>query len=450
MLTYVTEAPAWKPSYRVVVGDNGKVHARGLGDRRQHVAARTGRACSSASARARRCRSSYDLWSVRQVQRETLAGRGALRGRAADRACRRTAAPKPGDVGGEAVIAELGDDEIRRPRATPRTRPRSASPSKRRRRRRAGDDRQRHRQRLGLGREGGTADARRRDDERSGRGRQRRRRRRLAAASTTHARKHAVAEAKTARARRPTPPPAADTRVASGDAKMKQLTQQLVHSNKTIVIEGYADANRADGERRANDRANIVTNQLIDQGVAPARIKIVTKVEPNAAERVRLVAQAAEPRRGSSRRRPRRPIDVDAQPVGESHFANPTPMTVERGSSAMVSMVRQRDRGRGRLPLRRRERARQRSLRVPRGAVQEPDRLDARDRPGHRVRQRAVHRRGPHRADPAEGVRGRAVRARSPDRRSSATTARTTSCRASSRSSAASSPPRSSTSAAAS
>ena len=35
----------------------GQGDARGLGDRRQHVAARTGRACWSASARARRCRS---------------------------------------------------------------------------------------------------------------------------------------------------------------------------------------------------------------------------------------------------------------------------------------------------------------------------------------------------------------------------------------------------------
>jgi len=32
-LTYVTDAPAWKPSYRVVIGDKGKVM---LGDRRQH------------------------------------------------------------------------------------------------------------------------------------------------------------------------------------------------------------------------------------------------------------------------------------------------------------------------------------------------------------------------------------------------------------------------------
>ena len=35
----------------------------------------------------------YDLWSVRQIERELLAGRRAVRGRAADRACRRT--PRP-------------------------------------------------------------------------------------------------------------------------------------------------------------------------------------------------------------------------------------------------------------------------------------------------------------------------------------------------------------------
>src|SRR5207302_3964338 len=37
--------------------------------------------------------------------------------------------------------------------------------------------------------------------------------------------------------------------------------------------------------------------------------------------------------------------ELDAQPVGESHFGTDTPMTVEKGSSAMVSMVRQETRG---------------------------------------------------------------------------------------------------------
>jgi len=108
-----------------------------------------------------------------------------------------------------------------------------------------------------------------------------------------------------------------------------------------VQIEGYADANNPGAATRANDRANIVKNQLIDQGVAPARIKVEAKVGPGNAERVRLVAQAPSPAEQQAAKAGASVTDIHAQPVGESHFANPTPMTVERGSSAMVSMVRQ-------------------------------------------------------------------------------------------------------------
>ncbi|HVH45843.1 MAG TPA: hypothetical protein VM925_25995 [Labilithrix sp.] len=55
-LSYVTEAPSWKPSYRVVVGKTGKVDSR---DGRSSTTppAKTGRTSASASGRARRCRS---------------------------------------------------------------------------------------------------------------------------------------------------------------------------------------------------------------------------------------------------------------------------------------------------------------------------------------------------------------------------------------------------------
>jgi hypothetical protein len=137
-----------------------------------------------------------------------------------------------------------------------------------------------------------------------------------------------------------------DQRVATGDQKMKAVSQQLIHSDKTIVIDAYADSTRKDNEapqERVNDRANIVRNQLIDAGVAPARIKIVTHVDPGVGERVRLIAQAAPAAAQSNGAKGA--SDADSQPVGESHFANPMPMTVEKGSSAMVSMVRQKTDG---------------------------------------------------------------------------------------------------------
>src|SRR5450755_756555 len=73
LLTYVTEAPAWKPSYRVVVGDQGKVMLEGWaivdnvsGEDWKGVLVGVG-ASSAMSFR-------YDLWSVRRIDRDLLQG----------------------------------------------------------------------------------------------------------------------------------------------------------------------------------------------------------------------------------------------------------------------------------------------------------------------------------------------------------------------------------------
>jgi hypothetical protein len=317
VLTYVTESPAWKPSYRVVVGDKGKVMLEGWaivdntsGEDWKGVMVGVG----SSSALSFK----YDLWSVRSVQRETLANEEKF-----------AIAPptgvspyggKPAGTG-EAVLAELGDEEIRRPEGHPEAKPEPTkqAPSTPTPTVTAGvahdEVAVRHRHVLSKGGGGGGG----------------------AGSAPKSAKKSYDFEADDVDGNLTKPP--ADARVATGDAKMKQLSQQVVKSDKTIVVEAYADGNRSDATGRANDRANIVKNQLIDQGVAPARIKIVTHTEAGNAERVRLIAQAAGPEQGQQAKTSKA-IDLDAQPVGESHFGNPSPMTVEKGSSAMVSMVR--------------------------------------------------------------------------------------------------------------
>ena len=72
LLTYVTEAPAWKPSYRVVVGRDGKVMLEGwaIVDNTTSEDWRgvlVGVGASSALAFR------YDLWSVRTIDRDLLA-----------------------------------------------------------------------------------------------------------------------------------------------------------------------------------------------------------------------------------------------------------------------------------------------------------------------------------------------------------------------------------------
>jgi Carboxypeptidase regulatory-like domain len=72
-LTYVTAAPAWKPSYRVVVGQGGKVMFEGWAivdntTTEDWNKVKVGVGASSALAFR------YDLWSVRHVDRDLLAG----------------------------------------------------------------------------------------------------------------------------------------------------------------------------------------------------------------------------------------------------------------------------------------------------------------------------------------------------------------------------------------
>jgi hypothetical protein len=73
LLTYVTEAPAWKPSYRVVVGARGKLMLEGWAivdntTSEDWKGVLVGVGASSALAFR------YDLWSVRQVDRDLLQG----------------------------------------------------------------------------------------------------------------------------------------------------------------------------------------------------------------------------------------------------------------------------------------------------------------------------------------------------------------------------------------
>ncbi len=316
VLTYVTESPSWKPSYRVAVGDKDvmlegwAIVDNTSGEDWNKVMVGVG----SSSALSFK----YDLWSVRQVQRETLQTdeKFAI---APPTGISPYGGTKPSDPNGEPMLAELGDDEIRRPEGHPED-AKSA--------------------RVGMndsldadgGFDGSAVQPAPSVQSSTGAGR-----------SAHVAKKPASVSAVKADPRNQEQREQRDHRIATGDQKMKSISQGLVHSDKTIVIEGFADANKNDAQRRANDRANIVRNQLIDAGVAPARIKIVTHVDAGNAERVRLRAEAATPSDNAAAKlggKDNVTADLTAQPVGESHFANPMPMTVPKGSSAMVSMVR--------------------------------------------------------------------------------------------------------------
>jgi hypothetical protein len=108
LITYVTEAPAWKPSYRVVVGDKGKVMLEGwavvdntTSEDWQRVLVGVG----ASSAMAFR----YDLWSVRRVERDLLAGEEKFAV-----APPQGVSPYASDGGGTEELASLDGNEVRR------------------------------------------------------------------------------------------------------------------------------------------------------------------------------------------------------------------------------------------------------------------------------------------------------------------------------------------------
>lgn len=262
----------------------------------------------------------YDLWSVRQVQRETLANEERFAvAPPTGVSPYGTAAPEPPS---EVLVSELDEDEIRRPAGHPASRTKEDSM---------------------VGEEAivvtGSVSGRTEVESLSPVSIFDRDRLDAAGAASVRDTVQALPPPPAGRAspsRKPAPP--VNPRIASGDSKMKQASQDLVRSDKTIIVESYARTSDTEGTRRATDRANIVRNQLIDQGVAPGRIKIVTKLDSDQPERVRLVAQAAPAGEAKPSAAGKR-VDLDAQPVGESHFASERPMTVERGSSAMVAIV---------------------------------------------------------------------------------------------------------------
>ncbi|MBI5611394.1 MAG: OmpA family protein, partial [Deltaproteobacteria bacterium] len=274
----------WKPTYRVAVGENGKVDLQGWaivdntsGEDWKAVQVGVG----SSSALSFR----YDLHSIRVVHRETLRSNDSF-----------AKAPPLGgsvgrdDPGKEVALAALSDEELARPEGHPDVAdsgayyraPASVSA-------RAG---------------GGSGQVA------------------LAEASTRAARYKVEKAAKVA-----------TKDVAAEDRKVGALADQIRNSKRPVVVEGYANAGEADADDKALDRANILRNQLIERGVPPAQVQAVGRgVVSGQKAGVRLVV-APQPAQGG------KVEDRDAPPVGESHFDSKLPMTVAKGTSAMVSIV---------------------------------------------------------------------------------------------------------------
>jgi outer membrane protein OmpA-like peptidoglycan-associated protein/flagellar biosynthesis chaperone FliJ len=314
-VSYVTESPSWKPSYRIVLGKTGKVSLQAWaivdntsGEDWQNVQLGVG----SSSALSFR----FDLQSVRLVQRETLHSDDLF-----------AQAPPMGG----ASYAQLGNQQPGQPRrvmAELNDATIAANTEYDRRTATISKDQESYKKvpqaqaapksPPGYGGGGGKS---------AGRG---------SPPSVASSGQHRFEE-------KP-----ADVPAQRQEAQMEMMARQLKNSGAPIVVEGWAD--HADGDKYAAslERANRTREQLVRNGVDPSRIVAVGNGEQAGhAGGVRIV-EAPPPASVLDQKGEGKTGEAAAQgtePIGTSHFESKSRMSVPRGTSAMVSILREETEG---------------------------------------------------------------------------------------------------------
>ena len=307
-LTYVTEAPAWKPSYRLVLEPEKQVKFQAWaivdntsGEDWKGVKLGVG-ASSALSFR-------FDLWSVRLVQRETLEADSLF-----------AQAPPTGGAthGGrpveKKVLADLNEsllNAVTQPPSPPAA-PSSGAMAKR-------DMADKSKPKTAANRPAKPA-----DQARSGGG----------------------------GGRFTAGLPASETdgdglagQQQAANQELTNLARRINSSRNQVIIEGFADRNDGDKQNASLARANRVREQLLRQGVAPDKVVAVGRGEAAGKQGgVRFVEAPIAPanlrdeekEKGEAQKPGGEP--PSSEPIGTSHFESGSTMTVERGAAAMVSI----------------------------------------------------------------------------------------------------------------
>ncbi len=131
----------------------------------------------------------------------------------------------------------------------------------------------------------------------------------------------------------PPPPP-----VQAPVNQLDQMANNLKNTNKQIIVEGYADRNDNDKQISSLERANKAREQLIRAGVDPTRVVAVGAGEQRGRTAgVRIMEAPAVVDKPADKGKAEPPEGSD--PIGTSHFDSRSRMSVPRGTSAMVSIL---------------------------------------------------------------------------------------------------------------
>jgi hypothetical protein len=282
-ISYVTESPAWKPSYRLNLSKNKPAHLEAWavvdnvsGEDWERVAVGVG----STSALSFR----FDLHSVRFVERETLSD-GQMLGLAPP------TGGSPYTVAGKElqVLANVSLDDLNgRPEELAMADEAQDAPA----------------MLHGAGRGSGSA---------------------------------------AAPASAPMPKPSVGRKAARRPSLQDSLagvTQRARQNKEKIRVEGFALGTDKDRVGESLKRANQIRDRLLQNGLTSDQIEVVATGRAAQGEAVRIMAVQGEAK-------PQQPASPAAapgkppsdEPLGSAFFLSATPLTVEKGRSALVSML---------------------------------------------------------------------------------------------------------------
>src|SRR5439155_26993321 len=120
--------------------------------------------------------------------------------------------------------------------------------------------------------------------------------------------------------------------------QIAQMTKSLRGAQGEIVVEGFAKADEQEKENAALDRANVLREELIKNGVDPNKVVAVSRGFQSAFDGGARVLEGAPPP-PQNHAKDAKPEVAAADPIGTSHFESHVPMTVTKGTSAMVSIL---------------------------------------------------------------------------------------------------------------
>jgi len=280
-ISYVTESPAWKPSYRLNLSRNKPAHLEAWaivdnvsGEDWKRVAVGVG----STSALSFH----FDLHSVRFVERETLSD-GQMLGLAPP------TGGSPYTVAGKElkVLANVSADDLAPP----------------------AED-------VAVAREESSSAELPRG---AGRG--------------------ASVSARPAAAPPPRPARKRTQQTTSLDDALITAAQHAQQNKEKIRVEGFALSTDKDRAAESLKRANLVRDRLLQSGLAADQVEVVASGTTAASNPVRILSVPIEAKPEQPRQPPERGKSPSDEPLGSAFFLSGTPLTVEKGQSALVSML---------------------------------------------------------------------------------------------------------------